>query len=76
MYIVSKEKLLFDLYYAFQCAKKHKSSKEYVKTFESNLHNNLIELRDEIYERRYKPQPSVCFIITDPKRREIIAENP
>jgi hypothetical protein len=23
------------------------------------------------YRRRYQPQPSTCFIITDPKRREI-----
>ena len=75
MYVVSKEKLLFDLYYAFQRAKKHKSNKEYVKVFESDLHNNLVVLRDEIYERRYKPQPSICFIITDPKRREIFAAN-
>lgn len=75
MYTITKTKLLFDLYYAFQCAKKHKSSKEYVKVFEKDLHKNLVELRDEIYERRYKPQPSVCFIITDPKKREIFAAN-
>ena len=75
MYSLSKTKLLFDLYYAFQCAKKHKASKEYVKVFEKRLHENLIELRDELYERRYKPQPSVCFIITDPKKREIFAAN-
>lgn len=75
MHIITKTKLLFDLYYAFQCAKKHKSSKEYVKVFEKDLHKNLVELRDEIYERRYKPQPSVCFIITEPKRREIFAAN-
>lgn len=75
MCTISKEKLLFDLYYAFQCAKRHKASKEYVKTFESNLHDNLVELRDEIYERRYIPLPSICFIITDPKRREIFAAN-
>ncbi len=75
MYSLSKTKLLFDLYYAFQCAKKHKASKEYVKVFERNLHENLIELRDELFERRYKPQPSVCFIITEPKKREIFAAN-
>ena len=75
MYQISKTKLLFDLYYAFQCAKKHKSNKEYVKVFERNLHNNLVELSDELYERRYKPQPSICFIITEPKIREIFAAN-
>ena len=75
MYSLSKTKLLFDLYYAFQCAKKHKASKEYVKVFERNLHENLVELRDELFERRYKPQPSVCFIVTEPKKREIFAAN-
>lgn len=73
MYLISKDKLLLDLYYAFQCAKKHKSNKEYVKVFESDLHNNLVKLRDEIYERKYKAQPSICFIITEPKRREVFA---
>ena len=75
MYSLSKTKLLFELYYAFQCAKKHKASKEYVKVFERNLHENLVELRDELFERRYKPQPSVCFIVTEPKKREIFAAN-
>lgn len=75
MYILSKTRLLYDLYYAFQCAKKHKSNKEYVKIFEKDLHKNLVDLRDELYERRYKPQSSICFIITDPKRREIFAAN-
>jgi retron-type reverse transcriptase len=75
MYEVSKEKLLFDLYDAFLCAKKNKPSKSYVKVFEKDLHNNLVKLRDELYERRYKPLPSLCFIITDPKKREIFAAN-
>lgn len=75
MYTISRKKLLFDLYYAFQCAKKHKSSKEYVKIFEKNLHENLIELRDELYEKRYKPQPSICFVVNEPKKREIFAAN-
>ena len=75
MYILSKEKLLLDLYYAFQCAKKHKPSKKYVKDFESDLHNNLVSLCDELYERRYVPLPSICFIVTKPKKREIFAAN-
>ena len=75
MYKITKTQLLFDLYYAFQCAKKHKVGKNYIKVFEKNLHENLVKLRDEIFERKYKPQPSVCFIIQDPKRREIFAAN-
>lgn len=73
MYTLNRTKLLFDLYYAYQCAKKHKSSKSYIKEFEKNLHQNLSELCDELLERRYKPQPSTCFIISDPKKREIFA---
>ena len=30
-YRLTKTQLLFDLYYAFECAKKHKKSKQYVK---------------------------------------------
>lgn len=70
---ISKKRLLFDLYVAYFCAKRGKSKKSYVKYFEQNLHYNLIELRDEIYERRYIPSPSVCFIINRPKKREIFA---
>ena len=75
MYTLSRKKLLFDLYYAYQCAKKHKVQKEYVKVFEENLHENLVKLRDDLYDRKYKQQPSVCFIITEPKKREIFAAN-
>ena len=74
-YTLSRSQLLFDLYVAFECAKHNKSNKSYVRNFESNLNQNLNKLCDELYERRYKPQPSVCFIITDPKKREIFAAN-
>ena len=75
IFTISRKKLIYDLYYAFFCAKKYKANKDYVKHFEKNLHNNIIELADEIMERRYKPQPSVCFIISRPKKREIFAAN-
>lgn len=74
-YSLSRNQLLYDLYIAFECAKRHKTTKEYVKRFEEDLNVNLNELCDELYERRYKPQPSICFIITDPKKREIFAAN-
>ena len=62
---ITKTELLFDLYYAFQCAKIHKSSKDYIIEFEKNLQENLMSLCDEIYSRKYVPRPSVCFIIDD-----------
>ena len=32
-----------------------------------------MKLRDELLERRYEPRPSSCFIIHDPKMREVFA---
>lgn len=43
--------------------------------FEFNLEDNLVTLRDELLSRTYKPQPSNCFIIHDPKMREVFAAN-
>lgn len=72
-YRLTKTQLLFDLYYAFECAKKHKKSKQYVKFFESRLHDNLLSLCDDLYNRTYQTLPSSCFIINHPKKREVFA---
>lgn len=74
-YKLSKKQLLFDLYYAFECAKKNKSKKNYVIKFEANLHDNLSQLCDELWDKRYCPNPSTCFIVNYPKKREIFAAN-
>lgn len=62
--VLDRTQLYFDLYGAFICAKRHKSKKPYVIEFERNLKKNLLELTDELLERRYKPQPSMCFILS------------
>ena len=72
-YRLTKTQLLFDLYYAFECAKKHKKSKQYVKIFESRLHDNLLSLCNDLYNRTYQALPSSCFIINNPKKREVFA---
>lgn len=72
-YRLTWEQLLEDLYGAYYDARKHKSSKPYVKRFEENLDENLKELCNELYYRRYKPLPSSCFIVTEPKKREVFA---
>lgn len=74
-YTLSKKQLLFDLYVAFECAKKHKSNKPYIDHFEADLHNNLLSLCDDLWERKYVAEPSSCFVITHPKRREVFAAN-
>lgn len=44
-----------------------------MRRFEARLEDNLAALCDELYERRYCPRPSQCFIITDPKQRKVFA---
>ena len=65
--------LLADLHIAYQDARRHKRQKPYQQRFESNAEENLRELCDELWHRTYTPRPSTCFIITDPKRREVFA---
>ncbi|WGS54730.1 RNA-directed DNA polymerase [Paraburkholderia sp. D15] len=42
-------------------------------TFESNLEHNLRRLYDDLAGGTYTPGPSVCFVITRPKPREVWA---
>lgn len=71
--IVSRKQLLSDLYVAYRDARRHKGRKSYVRRFEVQLERNLSDLCDELYERRYRAKPSQCFLITDPKLREVFA---
>lgn len=70
---ITKEQLLLDLYRAYKDARKHKRNRNYQLKFEFNLEENLIDLRDELISGTYKPFPSNCFIIHDPKMREVFA---
>ena len=38
-----------------------------------NFESELLKLRDELKSHNYKPGPSICFAITDPKLREVWA---
>jgi len=64
---------LLDLYQAFYDARRHKSKRSYVRKWEKNFKENMEELCNDLYYRRYKPLPSKCFIIDYPKKREIFA---
>ena len=70
---ITREQLLTDLYKAYKDARKNKRGKAYQLKFEFNLEDNLVTLRDELYNGTYKPLPSTCFIIHDPKMREVFA---
>lgn len=73
MYHLTQGQLLEDLYVAFADAKRHKSGKPYVRNFEKHLDKNLQVLCDELWNRTYQARPGTCFIITDPKKREVFA---
>lgn len=72
-YKMTRESLLLDLYAAYACAKRHKACKPYVKFFRQHLDENLRKLRDELMDRTYRPEPSSCFIVERPKKREVFA---
>ena len=70
---ITPEQLLVDLYRAYKGARRHKRGKEYQLKFELCLEENLVSLRDELYSGSYEPLPSTCFVILDPKMREVFA---
>lgn len=70
---LTRERLLYDLYCAYYEARRHKGNRSYVRQWAKNLKQNMEELCDELYYRRYKPLPSKCFIVNYPKKREIFA---
>lgn len=72
-YRLTRDALMLDLYAAFICAKRHKAKKPYVLHFERNLKENIESLCDDMWTRRYKPEPYTCFVIQRPKKREVFA---
>ena len=69
----SPSELLLDLYHAYKDARRHKRSRDYQLRFERNAESELVRLRDAILSKRYRPGASTCFIIHDPKMREVFA---
>jgi len=65
--------LLIDLFKAYYSARKNKRNTHNALKFEQYYEHNLIELFDEIINFRYKPRPSICFIVNKPVKREVFA---
>ena len=65
--------LLDELWVAYNNARKGKRHTIDEHRFELNAIENLIDLRDSIIRRYYKPDRGVAFIIQDPVIREIVA---
>ncbi len=72
-YTLTREALLLDLHAAFQSAKRKKAGKPYVRVFEKNLDANINSMADDLINRTYQPEPSSCFVVQRPKKREVFA---
>ena len=70
---LTKQQLLCDLRQAYFDARRHKRSRHYQRTFEARADENLSALCDELYNRSYRAGPSTCFLVRDPKLREVFA---
>lgn len=68
-----KRWLLEELVESFREARKGKLRTVDQNAFELHWIENLLNLRDAILERRYKPGASVAFVVFDPMVREIFA---
>ena len=60
-----------NFFLAYKKARKSKTRKPYVIEFESNLIENLLNLKLELETKTYSPKPLQNFILRDPKTRKI-----
>lgn len=72
---MDKSTLLEYLYICYMEARKHKRHTHSQMTFEQNLWENLVQLRDDVYNWKYKISPSIYFIQMNPIQREVFAWN-
>jgi retron-type reverse transcriptase len=65
--------LLGEVFQAYFDARRNKRNTNSQLAFEMNCEHNLVELYEEIKERRYAPSPAICFMVDDPVKREVFA---
>ena len=70
---LSKEELHRLLTLAYLDARKNERNADSQLQFELNLERNLWNLCEDLYSRKWRPLPPVCFIITKPTVREVFA---
>ena len=56
----------------YECRKRKRYTVNAAK-FEINFEDELLKLQRELKEHTYKPGRSICFVVTEPKAREIFA---
>ncbi|MBR4830069.1 MAG: RNA-directed DNA polymerase [Muribaculaceae bacterium] len=70
---LTRQQLLIDLRQAYYDARRHKRNRHYQRVFEARLEENLSDLCDKLNNRNYHASPSTCFLVKDPKLREVFA---
>ena len=70
---LTREQLLIDMYAAWHMARRHKVTKHYVRVFDRKADENIQRICDALYSRDYHPEPSSCFVVNRPKKREVFA---
>ena len=63
--------MMCDLRQAYFDVRRHKRNRHYQRVFQARLDENLSVLCDELYTRTYQASPSTCFLVRDPKLREV-----
>lgn len=58
---------------AYRDARRHKAGTNNCIRFGMNREEEICELAQVILERRYAPRPSICFLVTSPVMREVVA---
>jgi retron-type reverse transcriptase len=64
---------LENLYRQYLSCRRQKRNTHNALRFEVKLEDNLVRLREELEGRTYHPSRSVCFVVKQPKFREIFA---
>jgi RNA-directed DNA polymerase len=62
-----------ELVAAYYDCRRHKRNTASALAFEVDLERNLVGLFDELAGGTYSPAPSICFVVTRPKAREVWA---
>jgi len=74
--IIKPEEFSYEaLLNAYYECRRHKRSTAQAIDFEFNLERNLQSLYEEILSGNYEISRSICFVVTDPKLREVWAGN-
>ena len=62
-----------DLVQAYYDCRRNKRNSASARLFEKDMEINLLDLHDDLIAGTYRPDRSICFVVTRPKAREVWA---